>query len=105
MSQFLNKFYKYNKSSINSLIIILIIIIILLSLFTSIFIINKLNRKNESFSIVGDNGILPEPEDRTKLYGSLFLDNLPQVIKNMTDPSIKYDTKRIEIIRYNDVLL
>ena len=48
----------------------------------------------------------PEYEkNRTKLYGSLFLDNLDEQIKNMTDPRITYDDKRIEIIKYDDVLL
>jgi hypothetical protein len=102
MSQSLSNFYNKNRKQLNILKIVIILIICLLSLFISIFIINKLN---ESFDGTGDNGIISEPVDRTKLYGSLFLDKLPQVIKNMTDPSIKYDTKRIEIIRYNDVLL
>jgi hypothetical protein len=44
-------------------------------------------------------------KNRTLLYGSLFLDNLDQQIKNMTDPTIKYDNKRIELIRYSDVVL
>jgi hypothetical protein len=43
--------------------------------------------------------------DRTQLYGSLFLDGLDTVIKNMTDPRISYDTKSIEVVRYSDVLL
>ncbi len=43
--------------------------------------------------------------DGTKLYGSLFLDNLNDVIVNMTDPPINYDTKRIELNKYSDVLL
>jgi len=51
------------------------------------------------------NGIISNSIDRTRLYGSLFLDGLDKVIKNMTDPPINYDNKRIEIIRYNDVLL
>jgi hypothetical protein len=43
--------------------------------------------------------------DGTKLYGSLFLDNLNEVIINMTDPPINYDLKRVELIKYSDVLL
>jgi len=45
------------------------------------------------------------PIDRTKLYGSLFLDNLDKVIKNMSNPDIKYETKRIELNNYSDILL
>jgi hypothetical protein len=43
--------------------------------------------------------------DGTQLYGSLFLDNLNGVIKNMTDPPIMYDKKTIELNRYSDALL
>ena len=46
----------------------------------------------------------PAPMDRTKLYGSLFLDNLDEIKKNMTNPDIKYDTKRLELFKYYDVL-
>lgn len=44
-------------------------------------------------------------KDRTLLYGSLFLDKLDEHIKGMTDPRIQYNTKRIDIIKYADVLL
>ena len=44
-------------------------------------------------------------KNRTLLYGSLFLDKLDEQIKGMTDPQIQYDTKRIDIIKYADVLL
>ena len=43
--------------------------------------------------------------DGTKLYGSMFLDNLNDVIINMTDPPIKYDSKRVELIKYSDILI
>jgi hypothetical protein len=43
--------------------------------------------------------------ERTQLYGSLFLDNLNEVITNMTNPPILYDTKSIEINKYSDLLL
>ena len=43
--------------------------------------------------------------DGTKLYGSLFLDNLNEVIINMTDPPINYNSKRVELIKYSDALL
>ena len=44
-------------------------------------------------------------KNRTLLYGSLFLDKLNEQIKEMTDPKIQYDDKRIDIIKYSDVLL
>ena len=44
-------------------------------------------------------------KDRTLLYGSLFLDKLNEQIKDMTDPRIKYDEKRIDIVKYSDVLM
>ena len=43
--------------------------------------------------------------DGTKLYGSLFLDDLDEVIINMTNPPINYDSKRVELIKYSDILL
>lgn len=49
--------------------------------------------------------IVVEEKNRTLLYGSLFLDNLNKQIKNMTDPPILYDEKRIDIIKYSDILL
>ena len=61
----------------------------------------------ESFSESNTNLFIdPRYEkDRTLLYGSLFLDKLDEQIKGMTDPRIQYDTKRIDIIKYADVLL
>jgi len=44
-------------------------------------------------------------KNRTLLYGSLFLDKLNEQIKEMTDPRIQYDEKRIDIVKYSDVLL
>lgn len=78
-------------------IIITLIIICIVFLFCKIII--------DSFDGIGNNGIISSPMDRTQLYGSLFLDNLDKVILNMTDPDIKYDNKRIQVIRYNDILL
>lgn len=60
------------------------------------------------------DGVIPEvnlfndpsyEKNRTLLYGSLFLDKLNEQIKGMTDPAISYDTKRIDIIKYSDILL
>ena len=44
-------------------------------------------------------------KNRTLLYGSLFLDQLNEQIQKLTDPTILYDNKRIDIIKYNDILL
>ena len=46
-----------------------------------------------------------KPIERTKLYKSLFLDNLNGVIKNLSDPDIKYESQRIELNKYSDILL
>jgi len=46
----------------------------------------------------------PQPIERTQLYGSIFLDKLDEQIKQMTNPDIKYDTKRIQLNQYDDVL-
>lgn len=43
------------------------------------------------------------PIDRTKLYGKLELDT--ETINKMSNPDIEYDTKRIELNRYSDILL
>ena len=83
------------KSLINSLVIIIIIglvAMIILDMYKS----NKGVNKFEDISY---------EKTRTLLYGSLFLDNLNKQIKNMTDPRITYDDKRINIIKYSDVLL
>ena len=96
----MNKKYnnRNNQNNQNSIIILLIIVVIIIILYI-LSILSKYNIiiKQESFE--------DEPIDRTKLYGSLFLDNLNKQIKSLTNPSILYDTKRIELVRYNDVLL
>jgi hypothetical protein len=46
-----------------------------------------------------------KPIERTKLYVSLLLDNLDGVTKNLSDPDIKYESKRIELNQYSDILL
>lgn len=43
--------------------------------------------------------------NRTLLYGSLFLDNLDEQIQRLTNPPIQYDTKRIELVKYSDIVL
>jgi len=74
-------------------------IIIILVLLMGIYILEN----TENFLIEKNKDVIYE-KDRTLLYGSLFLDNLNKQIKNMTDPRIEYDDKRIDIIKYNDVL-
>lgn len=94
---------KYNKI----ILAIIILICIAITLYMSLY----LNIHFESFgdsSPVGGINLFDDPryeKDRTLLYGSLFLDNLNKQIKDMTDPKIQYDTKRIDIIKYSDVLL
>lgn len=82
----------------NKNIKIFTIFTILIFIFLIIYIIFLYYKKhNESF--------IPEPIDKTRLYGTLFLDNLDTQIQNLTNPPIMYDKKRIEIIKYSDVLL
>jgi hypothetical protein len=84
----------------NKNIKIFTIFTILIFIFLIIYIIFLYYKKhNESFILK------PEPIDKTRLYGSIFLDNLDTQIQNLTNPPIMYDKKRIEIIKYSDVLL
>ena len=46
-----------------------------------------------------------KPIERTKLYVSLFLDNLDGVAKKLSDPDINYESRRIELNQYSDILL
>uniref|UniRef100_A0A6C0HL89 Uncharacterized protein n=1 Tax=viral metagenome TaxID=1070528 RepID=A0A6C0HL89_9ZZZZ len=68
-------------------------------------IIFKKRDKFDGGESSSESSIISNKMDRTQLYGSLFLDGLDTVIKNMTDPRISYDTKSIEVVRYSDVLL
>lgn len=85
---------------------ILVLISLSLILFICItYLYNK--QKPESFKDEAED-LFKDPryeKNRTLLYGSLFLDNLNEQIKNMTDPSILYDNKRIDIVKYSDILL
>lgn len=112
----MNYSYKnINKSKVSSIVLIIIILIILLLLFYSYYQTkNKIQTQNnkEGFYINTDQInttkstiTIPTPIDRTKLYGSLFLDNLDKNIKSMSDPDIIYEEKRIELNAYSDILL
>lgn len=121
IQKFINNKYKYKFW-------IIIIIIILLILLITIFILNKYTKTNANISNLKENPLkesnLKErfkdvdisidanaynsnsyEKNKTLLYGALFLDNLDEQIKNLTDPRIQYDSKRIDIIKYSDVLL
>lgn len=113
IQKFINNKYKYKFW-------IIIIIIILLILLITIFILNKYTKtitnakisnlkerfKDVDISIDANaNNSNSYEKNKTLLYGSLFLDNLDEQIKNLTDPRIQYDSKRIDIIKYSDVLL
>lgn len=81
--------------------------IIIFSLIVLIFLLNIFKTENFSDNLnfkFSPNDTTNYEKDRTKLYGSLFLDNLDKVVKNMTDPSITYDEKRLQLLRYQDVL-
>ena len=88
------------KSLINSLVIIIIIGLV------AMIILDMHNNNNKNNNkIVNKFEDISYEKNRTLLYGSLFLDNLNKQIKNMTDPRITYDNKRIDIVKYSDVLL
>ena len=88
------------KTNILALIILALILFICI---TYIYIKqNPESFKEEAADLFKD----PQYEkNRTLLYGSLFLDNLSEQIKKLTDPSILYDDKRIDIVKYSDILL
>lgn len=80
-------------------IILVFFILLFLAVITyKVFSIEKF-LNNEG--IFNENGI---EKNRTLLYGSLFLDKLDEQVKNLTDPKILYNSKRIDIIKYSDVL-
>ena len=88
-------------SKINLIFYILLIIIIIVSI---IKYIHNRNYNNYDF-FESPKSTVQFTNDGTQLYGSLFLDKLNNVVTNMTDPPIKYDTKRFELFRYSDILL
>ena len=98
---------KIIKKTLSKLDVILIVLIILIILILLIFIIkynnNEIFDNNPSTTkyVLNNNN----PIDRTKLYGSLFLEKIDEVIHNMTDPDIQYEKKRIELNNYSDILL
>lgn len=80
-------------------------IFILLAIF---YYLNHCGNCISSIELFNSENLFNDPryeKDRTQLYGTLFLDNLDAQIKNMTDPRIQYDNKRIDIIKYSDILL
>ena len=98
----MKQIYKANKNYIKLLLCLIFIALILVA----IYILNineQFYRYNDNNN--DDNDIQINKGERTKLYGSLFLDNLEGVIKNMSNPSINYNTKRLENIKYSDILL
>lgn len=90
----------------NNKILILIIIILI---FIIIILDTRDNFEDINVSSVGnvgnDDGIYTYEKNKTLLYGSLFLDKLNEQIKQLTDPKIEYESKRIDIIKYSDMLL
>uniref|UniRef100_A0A6C0F0Q2 Uncharacterized protein n=1 Tax=viral metagenome TaxID=1070528 RepID=A0A6C0F0Q2_9ZZZZ len=81
-------------------LVIFIIIIIILFILSYIYTTLSYNSIYSNTYLETFEGI-----DKTKLWGSVFLDNLPIQITSLTNPPILYDSKRIELIKYNDVIL
>jgi hypothetical protein len=92
----------YSLMIINSILLILIISILF---YTNIYKNDYFSNNPSTTNPLTTSPQLPQPIDRTKLYGSLFLDNLDKSIKNMSNPDIKYENKRIELNNYSDILL
>lgn len=93
-------------NSRNKLYIYILLIFVLATILYYIYINKYKYNKYDSFEMPQiTTESIPVNFERTQLYGSLFLDDLNKVIKRMTDPPIAYDTKRIELIRYSDILL
>ena len=91
---------KYNNIFI--LNIILFILIILIILYIKLY-------KNDTFNNLEKKKISKTttqsyPIDKTKLYGSLFLENLDKNIKKLSNPDIKYEGTRSELNNYIDIL-
>ena len=103
-----NSLYKTKKIKLYSIILIIILLLILI-----LFYIKLYKHKHDTFYInvqttiplTTNSSLKNIPIDRTKLYGSLFLDNLNETVKNMSNPDIKYEDTRIELNKYSDILL
>jgi len=93
------------NSNILYLLYISIIIILAILIYRILYKYNFTLNNYDSFESPKSPKTTKPSFERTQLYGSLFLDNLNQVITNMTDPPILYDTKQIELIRYSDAVL
>ena len=101
-----NPLYKTKKIKLYSIILIVILLLILILFYIKLY-------KHDSFYInvqttiplTTNSSLKNAPIDRTKLYGSLFLDNLNESVKNMSNPDIKYEDTRIELNKYSDILL
>ncbi len=100
---------KKNISKIELIHIIKLTLIVFIIFIILTFIIKFNNHEqfyNETSTTNPElNNTTNKPIDRTKLYGTLFLDKLDEVIKNMTNPDIKYESSRIELNKYSDILL
>ena len=92
-------------NNLNNTIYIIIILFILIIL---IIVYNKVY-KFDTFIInpvtTNPNTTKPQPIDRTKLYGALFLENIEESIKNLSNPDIQYEANRIQLNNYSDILL
>jgi hypothetical protein len=96
------------KQKLNNLIIISIVIVIILIL---LFLYIKVYKTDSFDNLESTNTSFPntsttkaQPIDRTQLYGALFLENLDKTIKNLSNPDIQYEEKRIQLNNYIDIL-
>ena len=105
-------------------IIIFIVLLIIISALILIILNSRKNKENEckknreKFTMSPTNtsalsyansyksyGFLnTEPLDRTKLYGSIFLNNISSTIKNMTEPQMKFYKTQMQLNDYQDII-
>jgi len=107
-----------NKKIILAVILVIMLVIMLVIILRPVIFslskikhterFNDITNLNIPTSIPTTTNSFTNPKyerNRTLLYGSLFLDNLDEQIQRLTNPPIQYDTKRIEIVKYSDIVL
>ena len=103
---------KYLHILLTTTILLFMVVILIILVHKILKIILYIPYYNEYFNISKtiqlpqSHTTLPniKPIDRTKLYGALFLDNIDNQIINLTNPKIQYDSKRLQLFRYSDVV-
>ena len=108
-----------NKTNETKLIMILIFIILLVIIYMiyqiNLLSIEKFEIRNsikpsitssQSYanSYISYDNLNTVSFDRTKLYGSIFLNNIDEAIKNMTEPNMKFYKTHMQLNDYQDII-